>query len=99
MCPPNSPFRQIPSIRSDQDMAIMYPHRADVPHDSKSFIFDNQKSTDWCENPLLTQLVRDHFGTAVDRFHRTASLFKTFGDAVNQCPPLSVKVDCTTLQS
>lgn len=57
MCPPGSPFRQIPIIKMEQDMRVMYPYRDDVPHEEKTFIYDNQASMDWCENPLLTQLV------------------------------------------
>ena len=57
MCPPGSPFRQIPIIKMEQDMKVMYPYRDDVPHEEKTFIYDNQASMDWCENPLLTQLV------------------------------------------
>lgn len=57
MCPPSSPFHQIPAIKMEQDMKVMYPYRADVPHAEKSFIYDNLKSMDWCENPMLTQTV------------------------------------------
>lgn len=57
MCPPGSPFRQTPQILMEQDMAVMYPYRDDVPHDPKTFIYDNQASMDWCENSILTQLV------------------------------------------
>jgi hypothetical protein len=57
MCPPSSPFRQKPIIKMQQDMKVMYPHRADVVHAEKTFIYDNQACMDWCENPLLTQLV------------------------------------------
>ena len=60
MCPPGSPFRQKPIIKMQQDMKVMYPHRADVVHAEKTFIYDNQACMDWCENPLLTQLVSDH---------------------------------------
>lgn len=59
MCPHDSPFRQMPQIKMEHDMKVMYPYRDDVPHDPKTFMYDNQASMNWCENPLLTQLVSD----------------------------------------
>jgi hypothetical protein len=93
MCPPSSPFRQKPIIKMQQDMKVMYPHRADVVHAEKTFIYDNQACMDWCENPLLTQLVSFIMKHRSSR--RAVHLYKTTGGGVGQCHPPLVKAVCT----